>query len=124
MTDPYASEADTLALIRRDQRIDVEKKLEAMLDERGAWEMESEPFLLLRQITLEQMTTIESIKQAITDPENQPSQFGTVTLAHMQREVTAEREACAKVCADLWCKEPEPGDARDCYDAIRARGQA
>jgi len=32
-----------------------------------------------------------------------------------------EREACAKVCADLWCKEPEPGDARDCYDAIRAR---
>jgi hypothetical protein len=35
----------------------------------------------------------------------------------------AEREACAKVCADLYCKEPEPGDARDCYDAIRARGQ-
>ena len=34
-----------------------------------------------------------------------------------------EREACAKVCADLWCKEPEPGDARDCHDAIRARGQ-
>ena len=32
-----------------------------------------------------------------------------------------EREACAKVCADLWCKEHEPGDARDCYDAIRAR---
>lgn len=124
MTDPYASEADTLALIRRDQRSDVEKKLEAMLDERGALEMGAEPFLILRQITLEQMTTIESIKQAITDPENQPSQFGTVTLAHMQREVTAEREACAKVCADLWCKEPEPGDARDCYDAIRARGQA
>jgi hypothetical protein len=124
MTDPYASEADTLALIRRDQRSDVEKKLEAMLDERGALEMGAEPFLILRQITLEQMTTIESIKQAITDPENQPSQFGTVTLAHMQREVTAEREACAKVCADLWCKEPEPGDARDCYDAIIARGQA
>ncbi len=124
MTDPYASEADTLALIRRDQRSDVEKKLDAMLDERGALEMGAEPFLILRQITLEQMTTIESIKQAITGPENQPSQFGTVTLAHMQREVTAEREACAKVCADLWCKEPEPGDARDCYDAIRARGHA
>ena len=124
MTDPYASESDTLALIRRDQRSDVEKKLDAMLDERGAWEMGVEPFLVLRQITLEQMTTIESIKQAITDPENQPSQFGTVTLEHMQREVTAERDACAKVCADLWCKEPEPGDARDCYDAIRARGQA
>ena len=35
----------------------------------------------------------------------------------------AEREACAKVCADLWCKEPDPGDARDCYDAIRARSE-
>lgn len=35
----------------------------------------------------------------------------------------AAHKACAKVCADLWCKEPEPGDARDCYDAIRARGQ-
>lgn len=37
--------------------------------------------------------------------------------------IEAEREACARVCADLWCKEPEPGDARDCYDAIRARGK-
>lgn len=93
MTDPYASEADTLALIRRDQRSDVEKKLEAMLDERGALEMGAEPFLILRQITLEQMTTIESFTQAITDLENQPSQFGTVTMEYMQREIAAEREA-------------------------------
>jgi len=117
MTDPYASEADTFALIRRDQRSDVEKKLDAMLDERGAWEMEAEPFLLLRQITLEQMTTIESIKQAITDPENQPSQFGTVTMEYMQREIAAEREACAKV-ADRYV------GADPIADAIRARGQA
>ena len=40
---------------------------------------------------------------------------------HTRKAVEAEREACAKVCADLWCKEPEPGDARDCHDAIRAR---
>lgn len=148
MTDPYASEADTLALIRRDQRSDVEKKLDAMLDERGAWEMESEPFLLLRQITLEQMTTIESIKQAITDPENQPSQFGTVTMEYMQSEIAAEREACAKVAGWLWQQFQDTKDAHErntmepfkwgqfgfdqstvqqskrMMDAIRARGQA
>jgi hypothetical protein len=120
MTDQYASEADTLALIRRDQRSDVEKKLEAMLDERGALEMGAEPFFILRQITLEQMTTIESIKQAITDPENQPSQFGTVTMEHMQREIAAEREACAKVAETL--HETSWPDA--IAAAIRARGQA
>jgi hypothetical protein len=125
MTDPYASEADTLALIRRDQRSDLEKKLEAMLDERGAWEMEAEPFLLLRQITLEQMTTIESIKQAITDPENQPSQFGTVTMEYMQSEIAAERETCAKVCESR--QTPGTGSVailNGAADAIRARGQA
>jgi len=101
MTDPYASEADTLALIRRDQRSDVEKKLEAMLDERGALEMGAEPFLILRQITLEQMTTIESIKQAITDPENQPSQFGTVTMEYMQREIGTVRDELLQVLKEL-----------------------
>lgn len=34
----------------------------------------------------------------------------------------AMKERAAKVCADMWCKEPEPGDARDCHDAIRALG--
>ena len=101
MTDQYASEADTLALIRRDQRSDVEKKLDAMLDERGALEMGSEPFLILRQITLEQMTTIESIKQAITDPENQPSQFGTVTMEYMQREIGTVRDELLQVLKEL-----------------------
>jgi len=101
MTDQYASEADTLALIRRDQRSDVEKKLEAMLDERGAYEMGAEPFLVLRQITLEQMTTIQSIKQAITDPENQPSQFGTVTMEYMQREIGTVRDELLQVLKEL-----------------------
>jgi len=101
MNDPYASEADTLALIRRDQRSDVEKKLEFMLDERGALEMGAEPFLILRQITLEQMTTIESIRQAITDPENQPSQFGTVTMEYMQREIGTVRDELLQVLKEL-----------------------
>lgn len=101
MTDQYASEADTLALIRRDQRSDVEKKLDAMLDERGALEMGAEPFLILRQITLEQMTTIQSIKQAITDPENQPSQFGTVTMEYMQLEIGTVRDELLQVLKEL-----------------------
>jgi hypothetical protein len=33
----------------------------------------------------------------------------------------AEREACAKVCDDLW---QEDKTAYDCREAIRARGQA
>lgn len=36
--------------------------------------------------------------------------------------VAAEREACRKICADVWTREPEPGTARDCHDAIRSRG--
>jgi hypothetical protein len=40
--------------------------------------------------------------QLFTDPENQPTQHGTVTIEYMQLEIAAakeeEREACAKVC--------------------------
>ncbi len=135
MKDPYASEADTLALLRPDQRSDAEKKLDAMLEERGAWEQGSDAYPILYQFALEQMVERESIMQAITDPENQPSQFGTVTLAYMQREVAAEREACAKVCANLmtpWDENtPNHGAVslvndgmRQCAAAIRARGQS
>jgi len=44
---------------------------------------------------------LESIKQAITDPENQPSQFGTVTVEYMQREIEAERERIFGVLLDM-----------------------
>ena len=37
--------------------------------------------------------------------------------------VKAMKERATKVCADMWCKEPEPGDARDCHDAICALGE-
>ena len=43
---------------------------------------------------------IKAMLQAICDPENQPSQFGNVTIEHMEREIDAEREACAKVADD------------------------
>lgn len=34
-----------------------------------------------------------AMMQLFTDPENQPTQHGTVTLKYMQREIAAEREA-------------------------------
>lgn len=38
----------------------------------------------------------KAMMQLFTDPENQPTQHGTVTLKYMQREIAAEREACAQ----------------------------
>lgn len=61
----------------------------------------------------------EAMMQLFTDPENQPTQHGTVTVEYMQREIEAEREACAKVC-----EENFSDGALNIADAIRARGQA
>lgn len=69
---------------------------------------------------------IKAMLQAIRDPENQPSQFGTVTLEHMEREIAAEREACAKVCEAEAEKQFDNMDIplTIAADLIRARGQA
>jgi len=53
MKNPYASEEDTLALLRKDTRTDSEKILDRMMDERGANEQGAEPYVVLRQIALE-----------------------------------------------------------------------
>jgi hypothetical protein len=53
MKDPYASEEETLALMRKDTRTDSEKILDLMMDERGANEQGAEPYVVLRQIVLE-----------------------------------------------------------------------
>jgi len=45
---------------------------------------------ILSDALAESRREVAAIMQAITDPENQPSQFGTVTMAHMQREVAAQ----------------------------------
>lgn len=58
-----------------------------------------------------------AVLQLFTDPENQPTQHGTVTVEYMQREIAAEREACARVA-----ERSESG--LHCAFAIRARGQA
>ena len=67
----------------------------------------------------------EAIESALTDPENQPSQWGTVTIEHMEQQVAAEREACAKVCelidtSAFGTERPAPND---CAAAIRARSK-
>lgn len=87
--DSYASEEDTLALMRKDARTPAERELDRMLDERGASEQGSEPSLILRQIALELMAERESLMQLFTDPENQPTQYGTVTVEYMRREIAA-----------------------------------
>ena len=44
----------------------------------------------------------QSFEQSVTDPENQPSQYGTVTLEMYETELrkTAELEAALKVARD------------------------
>ncbi len=58
----------------------------------------------------------KAMMQLFTDPENQPTQHGTVTLEFMQREIAKEREACAKVADGYVGADPIAA-------AIRARGE-
>ncbi len=64
-TDPYASEAETAALIKPDTRSPAEKRLHTMMDEREAWEQSAESFSVLRDIALELLT--EQIKASTND---------------------------------------------------------
>jgi hypothetical protein len=61
--------------------------------------------------------------QLFTDPENQPTQHGTVTVEYMQREIAAECEACA-YRAGIALLGADRGLANRVDQAIRARGQA
>jgi hypothetical protein len=57
--------------------------------------------------------------------------LGLVQIS-IDEAVLAEREACARVCEQMWHEwldspeenEPNKPDAEDCYKAIRSRGQA
>ena len=59
--------------------------------------------------------------QLFTDPENQPTQYGTVTVEFMDREIAKEREATIKIIKETpfsnWFQA-------DVIEAIKARGQA
>jgi len=79
---------------------------------------------------------IEMAKQAGFDPHDMSSDF-TCNLkdinAFAKLVAQHEREACAKLCFEMWDKWMDadtserdnlPRDAEDCAAAIRARGQA
>lgn len=73
----------------------------------------------------------KALLQLFTDPENQPTQYGTVTVEYMQREIAAEREACAAVCCGMIDAEYKTGKVdhnemawtQACAAAIRARSK-
>lgn len=65
-----------------------------------------------------------AMMQLFTDPENQPTQHGTVTVEYMQREIAAEREAMVALAAKQgWAMKNEDPfeDAVREIAAIRAR---
>ena len=109
--DPYASEDATQELLRIGKMPEA-LRLADMLEREMQHPGQGRAADCLRKMHAE----LEAMNQAITDPENQPSQFGTVTMAHMQREVEAEREACARIA------ETSP-DRYHAAATIRSRGQ-
>lgn len=50
--DPYASEAETLSLLKPDDRSMAEITIDRMVDELGAWEQGAEPFVVARRIAV------------------------------------------------------------------------
>jgi hypothetical protein len=53
MTDPYATEAESAALIQKDTRTAAQKRLDWLLEVNGAWEEGAEAYPVLYQIALE-----------------------------------------------------------------------
>ena len=69
----------------------------------------------------------EAMMQLFTDPENQPTQHGTVTVEYIQREIAAEREACALLSEEYVCGNKASIEqdfiAESIAADIRARGE-
>jgi hypothetical protein len=57
-------------------------------------------------------------KQILKDIDGQPYHWEADAI---KAAVLIEREACARLCDDLW---EDDGTAYECAEAIRARGQA
>jgi hypothetical protein len=71
---------------------------------------------------------IAMYKQALTDPENQPSQYGTVTVEYMEQQIALDREVCAELCeeASLYFEDDRASAsyaADYCANEIRKRGE-
>jgi len=83
-------------------------------------DLELFPETIERFAELVRQDLIAMYKQALTDPENQPSQYGTVTLEYMEHQIALEREACAKLCEKFI---PSFDDGVFFAKVIRARGE-
>lgn len=97
----------------------------------GLWLADDEELERFAQLVRDDL--IVMYKQALTDSENQPSQYGTVTVQHMEQQITAEREACAKLCESMgvhpalnvWNGGPDwYKRQKECAAAIRARKES
>jgi hypothetical protein len=53
MTDTYSTQEESNAVLFEDTRSPAQKKLDKLLDERGAWEMGNNQFAILYQIATE-----------------------------------------------------------------------
>lgn len=66
--DQYASEEETVALIQPDTRTPEEKRLDKMMDERGAWEQGAELEIVLRQVALQLIAEAEKQEPLVLPP--------------------------------------------------------
>lgn len=64
--DPYASAADSAALLVPDTRTPAERTLDTLLDNAGYNEQGAEPVLVLRQVALKLVEKIHEATQAKT----------------------------------------------------------
>lgn len=90
----------------------------------GLWLADDEELERFAQLVRDDL--IVMYKQALTDSENQPSQYGTVTVQHMEQQITAEREACAVLVEGghhVHPKAPDAVWAKTVAKLIRARGE-
>lgn len=87
-TDPYASEEETRALIVPDTRTPAQKKLDRMLDERGAWEQGAEAYPVLYQIAIELLEREAQGQPVEVWREGEPTKRGTYRVRRIGRAST------------------------------------
>lgn len=87
-TDPYASEKETRALIVPDTRTTAQKKLDRMLDERGAWEQGAEHYKVLYQIAIELLEREAQRQPVEVWHEGDPAKRGTYRVRRMGKAST------------------------------------
>jgi hypothetical protein len=101
------------------------KTIEEMAREAGLEEMwELTPRFVERLKAFEALVRADEREQGQKWFDAVLEQHKIDVLAERSAGVKAEREACAKVCADLMDSPELIGDCHICIDAIRARGQA